>query len=63
MNLRERQTQAPEAPPGTPAGGGNLNGLRQAGENFWAAGDDAIARALSGNSEAFLAATRQEGGQ
>jgi hypothetical protein len=37
--------------------------MRQAGEDFLRAGDDAINRALSGNSEAFLAANRQQGGE
>lgn len=67
MLTRERPNQGREQPrQGPPQGGpgdGNLDGLRQAGEELWAAGDDAINRALSGNSEAFLAATRQEGGQ
>ncbi len=44
-------------------GGSNLNEMRRAGEGFLAAGDDAINRALSGNSERFLAANRQQGGQ
>ena len=42
---------------------GNLNAIRQAGEALLAAGDDAIDRALSGNSEDFLTASRQQGGQ
>jgi hypothetical protein len=66
MNLRERENREaerqPQAGPGA-AGGGNLGDLLQAGLGFSAAGDEAIRRALSGNSEAFLAATRQEGGQ
>ena len=43
--------------------GGSLNRLRQAGADFLAAGDDAISRALSGDSEKFLAANRQQGGE
>jgi hypothetical protein len=42
---------------------GNLDDLRQTGEAFLAAGDEAIRRALSGDSEAFLRANRQQGGQ
>ena len=50
------------------AGGGtptpaNLAANVQAGQDFWDAADDAITRALSGNSETFLQATRQEGGE
>jgi hypothetical protein len=40
-----------------------LDALREAGEGFLAAGDEAIRRALSGDSEAFLRANRQRGGQ
>ena len=48
--------------PGGPASDG-LSEIRQAGEDFLKAGDDAINRAMSANSEAFLAANRQQGGQ
>jgi hypothetical protein len=41
----------------------SLNNTREAAERFLAAGDDAINRALSANSEDFLAANRQAGGQ
>jgi hypothetical protein len=58
----------PTEQPQTAEGGGtptpaNLAANVQAAQNFWDAADDAINRALSGNSEAFLLATRQEGGQ
>ena len=36
---------------------------REAAERFLASADEAIDRALSGDSEAFLAASRQQGGQ
>jgi hypothetical protein len=36
---------------------------RQAGDAYLAAADEAISRALSKNSEAFLAQNRQQGGQ
>jgi hypothetical protein len=66
MPLRERENQAITElhgpPPGAPAGG-NLEGIRQAGESLFRAADDAIHRALSGDSLAFLQATEQEGGQ
>ena len=40
-----------------------LDELRRQGEALLAAGDDAIDRALSGDSQAFNAAVRQQGGQ
>lgn len=65
MLFRERPNpddlQRVQAPTG--AGGGNLPDLTQQAENFSAAGDDAIARALSGDSTAFLSAVRQSGGE
>lgn len=44
-------------------GGSDSDELRDAGEAFLAAADEAITRALSGNSEEFLARNRQMGGQ
>lgn len=62
MRLRERRDpdDVPAAAPGAPAERGTL---LAAAERMLAAGDDAIERALSGDSEAFLAANRQEGGE
>jgi hypothetical protein len=51
-----------DPPPGS-ARAERLDSLRQSGERFLAAGDEAIARALSGDSRAFLRETRQQGGQ
>jgi len=68
MRFRERSTDerhrqhAQPAASGDPAGD-DINRMREAGEAFLRAGDDAINRALSGNSEAFLAAGRQQGGE
>lgn len=67
MNQRERQNHdnQPPAPPGAgsnPAGA-NLNAIRQAAAGMLAAADDAISRVLSGDSQAFNTAARQEGGQ
>lgn len=67
MNLRERLHQD-EPGGGTPApapppAGGQLGDLHRAGDDLLAAGDEAIRRALSGDSEAFLRANRQKGGQ
>ena len=61
-NLRPEDTQHPNPPQEAP-GGGNLDEVREAGQSLFAAADEAIRRALSGNSQAFLEATRQEGGQ
>lgn len=64
MLFRERQTELHSQGPSGPSGSaGNLERIRQAGENLYQAADDSIDRALSGNSQAFLEATEQEGGQ
>ena len=44
-------------------GGTGLEQIRQAGADLLAVGDAAIRRALSGDSERFLQANRQHGGQ
>ncbi len=65
MGNRERHHPEP-APDGLPDDdgiGGGLERAREAGEDFLAAGDEAIRRALSSDSEAFLRSTRQRGGQ
>ena len=63
MRFRNRdQEQQPVHTPENP-GGGNLEQLRLAGEELLAAGADAITMTLSSDSEAFLAATKQQGGQ
>ncbi len=49
---------------GGPAGGeGSLDVLRAEGERLLAAADEVIDRVLSGDTEAFLRASRQHGGQ
>ena len=67
MSLRERKVEDRERRPGDPPGDGsgdaNLQRARVAGRDLLAAGANAIQKALSGNSESFLAATRQQGGQ
>jgi hypothetical protein len=62
---REREEEAIETAraQGAPDGGADLDAARRAGERLLAAGDAAIARALSGDSERFLAANRQQGGE
>jgi hypothetical protein len=65
MNTRERQNDPRDQHQRTPAapGGEGLDAARQDAERLFAAGDDAIERALSADSDAFLAANRQRGGQ
>jgi len=61
MTMRERHHDSRDTrpEPGAPAG----TDVRAAAERLLARGADAIDRALSQNSAAFLAANRQEGGQ
>jgi hypothetical protein len=66
--MNERERERPERPrfAGEPSGTGEADGLEAArtrADRLLQAADDAIARALSGNSEHFLNATRQSGGQ
>jgi hypothetical protein len=63
MELIERTTQPRTAPPTGPGASDNLDALSAATERMIAAGDDAVERALSGNSEDFLRSTRQTGGE
>jgi hypothetical protein len=67
MNQCERpkhddQPLAAAGPAGGPDGA-NLNAIRQSAAGMLAAADAAISRVLSGDSQAFNAAARQEGGQ
>jgi hypothetical protein len=60
----ERQSCGGQTDPsGGGGGGGHLEALRQQATAFLAAGNAIINATLSGNSEAFLAANRQQGGQ
>ncbi|MBN1421532.1 MAG: hypothetical protein JXP34_22355 [Planctomycetes bacterium] len=64
MELRERMHDEGGRPgAGEGGGGSNLSHLRQLGERYLAAADAAIARSLSGDSQAFLSANRQQGGE
>jgi hypothetical protein len=64
MEPRERQNEHHGPGPGSGDGGsGGLDRLRAQGNDFLAASDEAIRRALSGDSEAFLRANHQRGGQ
>lgn len=68
MSERERhQTMSEQLPraavPGNPGAAADVERLRADAERLLDAADDAIARALSGDSETFLEANRQAGGQ
>lgn len=66
MSERERARPQRARYVGTPPGtdeGDSLDAARSRADQLLRAADDAIARALSGNSERFLEATRQSGGQ
>ena len=64
MSLRERPDREARSQGGHPgAPGESLERLRGLGEAFLAAGDEAIRRGLSADSEAFVRAARQHGGQ
>ncbi len=63
MDLRERHRDDGSQPGVTAPDGDTLDTARADATRFLNAGDDAIARALSRNSSAFLAANRQRGGQ
>ena len=63
MRFRDpREERGPGPPAGQPVEGDRERQRREA-EELLAASDAAIARALSGDSEAFLRANRQQGGQ
>jgi hypothetical protein len=63
MREKERQGNIPSAG-GSGDSGSRLGDLREQADRFLAAGDDAISRALaSSDSQAFLRANRQQGGQ
>jgi len=66
MRFRERRPEDAGDEGGGPAdpAGGNLDDLRRAARGFLEQGDRAINEALSrGDSEAFLGAIRQQGGE
>jgi hypothetical protein len=56
-------TDLRENPPSTAPASDDTAEFRQAGQSLFQAADEAIRRALSGDSQKFLEATRQEGGQ
>jgi hypothetical protein len=63
LQRRDEQRQ-PASGDGGSASDDLLRQLRSEGDRLLAAGDEAIQRALAGaNSEAFLRASRQQGGE
>jgi hypothetical protein len=65
MKFREREEgQTPPAVRPSPEGGPPATeAVLEEGSQLLAAADEAIRRALSANSDDFLAASRQQGGQ
>ncbi len=67
MNLRNRDNENRQRSEGDPEGpdsaAENLSELHAQGQQFLAAGSQILNSALSGDSQAFLAANRQHGGQ
>ncbi len=65
MNLKHRDDADDQAvaPPSPTDSLSRLEGLRREGDELLAGGDDAIDRALSGDSQTFNVAVRQQGGQ
>jgi hypothetical protein len=64
MRQRQRQDDRPPNGGGGDPGGGGLDHLREQANRFLAAGDEAINSALAdSDSETFLRANRQAGGE
>jgi hypothetical protein len=65
MRLRELLSPRRQAAPASeaPADQADADRLRGSAEELLRAGDEAIRRALSGDSEGFLRANRQSGGE
>jgi hypothetical protein len=66
MRFRHRQDEPIEStkcPGGSGTDGGSLVEARKSADDLLNAGDEAIEHALSGDSESFLDASRQEGAE
>ena len=64
LNLFEHEQPRRVNGDGDPAADGPLDQARSEGDRLLSAGDEAIQRALAGsNSEEFLRASRQQGGE
>ena len=61
--IKPDEEQLTTVPPGSDPPGDSLSAVREEGNRLLAAGDNAINRVLTGNSEAFLRAGRQHGGE
>ena len=60
---RKRSKEQGGGGPGAPKDEGALEEAREEGDGFLEAANAAVDRALSGNSEQFLKANRQSGGE
>lgn len=64
MDMRFYDRHADDGAPADPGpGGGDLGQIRTEAHQLMSEGADAIRKALSSNSQAFLHAVRQHGGQ
>ena len=64
MSTRERHAEErPAGGGGNPGPDNNLEAIRLQGADLLAAGDAAIQKSLSQNSEGFLQSNEQQGGQ
>ena len=59
----DQRTRPTGSGDGSPASDELLEQIRSQAERMLTAGDEAIRRALSGDSQAFLRSSRQDGGQ
>jgi hypothetical protein len=63
MMREARAVRGPGAAGGDAGDSGTLDDIRELADRFLRASDEAIERALSRDSQEFLRASRQEGGQ
>ncbi len=63
MEIKQRQDQRMHPHAAAEPSGDNLDALNAAANRMLDAADSALERVLSGNSEDFLRANRQRGGQ
>jgi len=63
LNLFDEERRRPAGVDNAAPGSGELEQARSDSERLLTAGDEAIRRALGVNSQAFLQASRQQGGQ
>jgi hypothetical protein len=63
LERNQNESNLPPQPQSSGSGPNSLNELRRQAAALNAASDNALRNALSGNSAAYLASTRQAGGQ